>query len=149
MRAVPMAEAERCASTTRRSVSDSPGARMPSGYSPSSPPVAYTTTTRCPSSTARASVPDVMMHSSSGWAWKATMVAIATSLSRDGAGLAQLCDAVGVEAGLGEDLVRVLARVRRRAGDLARRAAEAGRGARLGDPGDVDERPPGDVVRVL
>ena len=59
-----------------------PGRSSPSGTSPCSPRVAYTTTTRWPSSTALASVPAVVMHSSSGWAWKATRVGTPAVLAR-------------------------------------------------------------------
>src|ERR671910_2725486 len=126
MRAVPSTAADRSASAVRRPTSRSPGARLPSGNSPCSPRVAYTTTTRWPSSTARASVPAWVMHSSSGWAWKATIVTIPLPyqipagpppVSGDGAGLAQLGDAVGVEPGGGQDLVGVLPGVGRRRGD--------------------------------
>ena len=46
----------------------------PSAASPASPPVATTSTTRCPSAAARASVPPVSNASSSGCAWNDTSV---------------------------------------------------------------------------
>ncbi len=65
-------------SVTRRSASVSPGFRS-SGTSPSSPPVAMTSTTRWPLADARAIVPPVVIDSSSGCAWKQTRVAIGRS----------------------------------------------------------------------
>src|SRR5262245_35067 len=102
-------------------------------------------TTRCPWSTARASVPAWMIVSSSGWAWRATMVATGSGY---GAGLAELCDPVGVAAGVRHDLGGVLPGVGRWPADLAGGAAEAGRRARLGDARHLDERAPGHVVGV-
>ena len=52
----------------------SPGSSTPGTGSPSSPRVAKTSTTRCPAAAARASVPPEAMASSSGCAWKETMV---------------------------------------------------------------------------
>ena len=52
----------------------SPGSSTPGTGSPSSPRVAKTRTTRWPAAAARASVPPAAMASSSGCAWKETMV---------------------------------------------------------------------------
>src|SRR5918997_7159908 len=87
----PRAAVERATSAMRRSTSVSPGPSSPSGTSPTSPRVPYTTTTRCPWSTARASVPAVVMHSSSGWAWNATRVAIGAVLPRTRSGAVTDC----------------------------------------------------------
>ena len=72
--------------------------------------------------------------------------------ARDGSAVApvspQLGDAVGVDASLGQDLVRVLPGMGRRAGDGGPGGGEARRRARLQDPRHLHERPPVDVVGV-
>src|SRR5918997_45139 len=70
---MPSVAAAAAVSSRRWAASRSDG-RVPSGASPSSPPVATTSTTRCPAAVRRAIVPPVKMASSSGWAWTNTIV---------------------------------------------------------------------------
>src|SRR3954447_3675895 len=72
-RSTPRARALSRSSSNRRSPRR-PSEMNSSDARPSLPSVATTTTTRCPSAAARASVPEVSSASSSGWAWKASRV---------------------------------------------------------------------------
>ncbi len=65
--------------------SSRPTARIVGSCSPSSPRVATTSTTRCPSALARAIVPAVAIDSSSGCAWKVTSVSGTEHLAGFGA----------------------------------------------------------------